>query len=1017
MSGDAPLDAQGPARSAETPPREGRSLRSRLVAAAALAAIGVAGVVSYRSVRDELEALFAAWRSARAPAAGNPDQGASPSTSPELADWILRDRLVVVRGAKESGDRAVVVMGIPTGGGAGQAPNEQSNQGLLAREIIRQAVLIAARDELGLATRDELLDDAPPVGAGSASAEVSWLIPTDARGWIEINGGNRPPATLLAKHVLAVERPHYELDKLVAVAEALSRSEIPRALKALGLAGAPNPVRAAAELPALVEERLANLGFADPFAAVRDLHAAIRADGESPARLGALVRGYALLGALTDFHWSPAHKAFKARALLYAQRLVARDPKSPAALRHRAFAESLAGLHRFALADLAEAKTQAGAKADQIPPWVDVIDACCCYDLDRLKVTEGPQAKLAALLRMGAVEYPAHYSVARRAARDVLALDPACFRAHDVLCEAGGVSNLHVATTIAPQVLEQLVPRRLATLVTLPASVRERLDRQAGEIALVEALQRAGEPGLDQGEPAWGVLAHVIRETRFVQVWRRLDFMRRVWSVPVDEFWADQRPHVLHHRYRPYLDVIALPAPDAVRALGELIETLDVTALEHTESPMLRTLNDRSSEPKARDAFVFGSLHVDFVARDLTRLMENTAESTQAQLGMKLLWTSPNNPYAMAKLVEHDWKYAKERFAVWEKEAGQTPVMLAALSKRYTALGEIDKAQDSLTRYIRQSPDHWAYAALAKTYKDRGDTEHWLQTLERYLDQGTDPGLNDARVRVEIADYYMGLGRWQQAQPYAEAAAATWAEWAMRCAVNCYEGMQDWPRAELWVSRLAERYSNTSLYDWILFCKRTGHGDAEAARDQVERYFAAVGDRPDLVDPERAGYFYWLTGDPKKALVLFAKAYEAKASVSAGTALVLMADDLGDLARRDAVLEELCTRHAAKAPLSTKVLALLRESLSHGESAAIDLKAVDQVIASIPPEHRGLIEFFVSWFLRKHGRPEDAQAYLRRSIESPNTFIWALVIAIDTLRKGGPGDNTEPARIDPRKPI
>ena len=87
----------------------------------------------------------------------------------------------------------------------------------------------------------------------------------------------------------------------------------------------------------------------------------------------------------------------------------------------------------------------------------------------------------------------------------------------------------------------------------------------------------------------------------------------------------------------------------------------------------------------------------------------------------------------------------------------------------------------------------------------------------------------------------------------------------------------------------------------------------------VERYFAAVGNRPDLVDPEKAAYFYWLKGDLKKALVLFGKAYEENASVSAGTALVMMADEVGDSAR-DAVMEELCTKHQAKAPLSIKVL-------------------------------------------------------------------------------------------------
>ena len=46
-------------------------------------------------------------------------------------------------------------------------------------------------------------------------------------------------------------------------------------------------------------------------------------------------------------------------------------------------------------------------------------------------------------------------------------------------------------------------------------------------------LQRTGRPG----EPSWGVLAHLVRETRFVQTYRRLDFLRLKPLVPVDDFW------------------------------------------------------------------------------------------------------------------------------------------------------------------------------------------------------------------------------------------------------------------------------------------------------------------------------------------------------------------------------------------------------------------------------------------------------------------------------------------------
>ena len=98
------------------------------------------------------------------------------------------------------------------------------------------------------------------------------------------------------------------------------------------------------------------MAFTEPFAAVRLAHAAARGGDARPEVLEVLARGYAQLGLLTDHHWDAAHKAYSARALLYAQRLVASDPRSPRGLWHRAYAESLAGLHRHALDDLAAAR-------------------------------------------------------------------------------------------------------------------------------------------------------------------------------------------------------------------------------------------------------------------------------------------------------------------------------------------------------------------------------------------------------------------------------------------------------------------------------------------------------------------------------------------------------------------------------------------------------------------------------------------------------------------------------------
>ena len=309
-----------------------------------------------------------------------------------------------------------------------------------------------------------------------------------------------------------------------------------------------------------------------------------------------------------------------------------------------------------------------------------------------------------------------------------------------------------------------------------------------------------------------------------------------------------------------------------------------------------------------------------------------------------------------------------------------------------------------------------------ETTGSRATTARWLATLDQYLAAGEDHGLDHAKVRVEIADYYMTKGQWEKAQPYAEAAAATWAGWAMQCAVRCYEGMQDWERAELWVRRLSERYPDSSLRAWLNFCKRTGHGDIAAARALVEQFAAdagepepaAVADRAQPAGPLQAGYASWLQGSTKEAMDSMRKAYESTSPLMAGCALMVLADELGDAAQRDAILNELCTKHRAKAPKMFDVLEMFRDPFARGDQALPDLKALARAVENVKPNARGNTEFYVGWLLRKRGKRQDAETYLKRCIETGTTNVWLKRIADAALKRRN-GDPV-PAKAGPPVP-
>lgn len=887
-------------------------------------------------------------------------------------------------------------------------PGHYGNHSRLAREVVRQAVLLAAREELNVTVRDASIGDPSPQGQPLTVVEVAALCANEKTA-IRLSRVQGEKRDVLFERTLRDSERLNDYLTLTKNAEAAARDGLPEVLTKLGVKGKAVPKKGDSRLSAELDDQLLKMSFLSQFAAIRQLHETIRADGSSPWRLHGLARGYANLGVLTDFQWDGAGQAYKARALLYAQRDVAARPGAPVARWNRAYAATMAGIHILALNDLDAASRFAKGMAESTrpapPPWVELLDAHCHFAVEKLaKLRDGSVAELGALLSVMAVEHPSRTDVALRAAREAIVANPECFRAHDALCEVGGVANLHRATIMAPQILTEAIPQRIVELPGVPEVVRKTIQGDdQDEVALTRALDAAADPARDPAEPSWGALARIIRETRFVCTYRRLDFMANHWNVPTDEYWEEARPLVAEHRFCPFLEALARRTPDHAEILA-FAEKLDTTNLGLNASAIGQLFVKRMPENLRPKFYGITPFLSDWNTHDLSLALLYYRERRAADYAHKLLSVSPNAPYAMGMLVDYAWDEAEKKVDDWRKQVGDHPSLIGPLARRYDKLGRMDEAEVLLKRYIELSPDPWAYRLLADREKARGNLARWKEILDEYLAKVEDHGLDHAKVRVEIAESLMATGLYEAARPYADAAAESWAEWAMRTAQRCAEGQMDWPAAEKWAQARAIRYPGNSGYDWIDFCVRTGEGHPAEASDFTLALLQRMGDQAgDQIVVPRAALLI-AKGEPGKTFDSLQRLIKAEAENPSGdqaawVTLLAAAGQAGDAKLLDATAEQFLAKYKTTSPKFSTILAKLREAIAKGDPNTLDQKSVDALIEETEAVSRVGPALVVASYLAGAEQHEKAKPYWKQAAEKGESFFWWRLIAEAQLRQ------------------
>lgn len=564
---------------------------------------------------------------------------------------------------------------------------------------------------------------------------------------------------------------------------------------------------------------------------------------------------------------------------------------------------------------------------------------------------------------------------------------------HDGRCRVAGVGHLHADTLSGLNALLKLFPKRLHALPGFPKVADDPLRAAQGNPSAIARLLRSiGSRDKDRGEPSWAALGVMVEEVTLTQLVHRADFMANHWSVSLDEFVPQAKALLGDHPYAGIIDAFAADGAKGQRVPASLanINVRDATL------GMWQLLHAMPDGP-SRQAFERAEAHLDDTEIDLANALNfNLSHDWLSFVAHKLLRIAPLSSPA-ARLLANEPALGAEPRAILERDFGTCQNVLSALASVDKAQGRLPEAKRRLEKLVGLYPEGSSLDLLADVCEAAGDRDGMIAALARVLTL-PDTGLAHAQAGVRIADAYMATGEWKKAEPYAVEAAESWAEWAMACAARCFAGEGDWDKADLWKSRIAERYEGSRL-TYYLWCRWSGHGDAAKAASLVEpqvRAWSAEGESVDHL--EAAAVFSLARGDDKSARSLYARAFALSNNPYDGLFVALLATD--DAPARAAALQRI-REHGREFEYDGErretlcQLALLYErvvvkkEVEPGAAAAL----VKEVTSKGQPKERENAAYFAWRILQALGQDEAARPYLERCAASTNDVKWTVQLA------------------------
>ncbi len=884
--------------------------------------------------------------------------------------------------------------------------------GSFGRELIRQSLLVTARDEFGLATLDASIGEITFVSESPETypyqLDVRFThVPDDNTQFAvdlelslpDASGKWRSWSNTTLR--LPVEN---RLDALAEQFEILSRETFTKALKELGFSPAVNEKRPATEKAQTIEE---HLDFVTQFSVLRQLHAQRRNQPESPENLGALSRAYANLGHLVDFHWSAASKAFKARSTIYAQRLLAKYGKTPFGLSHRAYARALTGNHVKALEDIETAKTADGLAA---PDWLKLIEAYCKYQPEILEGTTGPDNELALYLRMRLVDPHFDKDSGLAAIEAFMKVTPASCRAVELICDMRAVGLTRSVTEGGADRMWPGIYRQLLAIPQLPEGARliaerhkeepdklaDPADEHRARVEMIEQLRQASQKNSDQSEPSWQALADLAYDASFIQAWRVVDCENTLLGMKSDISIDALAPLVEKHRLGPCLRVYSTDRERGRAAMTDLVKVADSTSVELPAAPF--TVWAHRVNPDFYNRVATELIrHRDILFEDLLRSGSSNIPDLYNDAFKRISEVAPYQPRSIAWEIQMSGDFPQKSAEEWEAKYGNNAQLMLFLGQKHRRWHHPDDAERCLKKSIEITPTYEAHFALADEYRDRDEMKACQATLEQSLELPS-YSLEYWNAQSQIAYILMNKGEWKAAQPHALAAAESYSGWGLIAAATCAEGLKQWTVAEQYYRAVSERYDG-SADNWYHFCLRRGRGNIKGARAFTEQTWKAAKPplRSDQIWSRAIGDI--ADGNLKKAQEMLVDATNKRAPDEYSLILAaILADKLKDTAARDGYFQEIETRFNPTHPMPILVH-FFRRALHQPDPYPWNRESFDELIDFSSIGNAAYAYLFAGLFLENRGQSELARTYLEAAATSGNIHHYPCVLSNMALRQ------------------